>query len=87
MACMNLSFTAASSCGDPADLVLKFEDESRGVAETVDGRRRKHQRDSFRIGGELLFGDAVRMVLSCSSSLFLSSHGLSMTMREALLEV
>ena len=40
----------------PADLVLQFEDESRGVAETVDGRRREHQRDRLRIGGELLPG-------------------------------
>ena len=38
----------------PADPVLQFEDESRSVAETVDGRRREHQRDRLGIRGELL---------------------------------
>ena len=38
----------------PADFVLQFEDESRSVAETVDGRRREDQGDGLRIGRELL---------------------------------
>ena len=56
MACMNFVFRRRQFLRRPADLVLQFEDESRGVAETVDGRRREHQRDSLRIGGKLLPG-------------------------------